>query len=106
MLVHMTGRPRVVSVPDSGSEGLGSPVAGQPGPGQGDRGGVEPPIIAWYEFRAGDEPPARHHRYRRVAARTLSKAWGNSLFGLSSQAAFWCALSTAPMLLALLGLTD
>ncbi|GGM02863.1 YihY/virulence factor BrkB family protein [Nakamurella endophytica] len=63
------------------------------------------PIVAWHEFREGDEPPARHHRYRRVAARTLSKAWGDSLFGLSSQAAFWCALSTAPMLLALLGLS-
>ena len=36
--------------------------------------------------------------------RTLCKAWGDSLFGLSSQAAFWCALSTAPLLLALLGL--
>ena len=37
-------------------------------------------------------------------ARTLSKAWGDSLFGMSSQAAFWCALSTAPLLLALLGM--
>ncbi len=36
--------------------------------------------------------------------RTLSKAWNDSLFGMSSQAAFWCALSTAPMLLALLGM--
>ena len=45
-----------------------------------------------------------HHRWRKIAARTLSKAWDDSLFGMSSQAAFWCALSTAPLLLALLGL--
>jgi len=64
-----------------------------------------PGITAWHEFQSGDEPPARHRRFRKVAGRTLSKAWGDSLFGLSSQAAFWCALSTAPMLLALLGLT-
>jgi len=43
-------------------------------------------------------------RWRKVIARTLSKAWGDSLFGLSSQAAFWSAMSTAPLLLALLGL--
>ena len=43
-------------------------------------------------------------RWRKIAKRTLSKAWGDSLFGMSSQAAFWCALSTAPLLLALLGL--
>jgi len=71
-------------------------------PPQVDSG--RPVIAAWHQFRAGEEPPARHRRYRKVAGRTLSKAWGDSLFGLSSQAAFWCALSTAPMLLALLGL--
>jgi membrane protein len=43
------------------------------------------------------------HRWRKIAARTLGKAWGDSLFGMSSQAAFWSALSTAPLLLALLG---
>ncbi|GGM11902.1 YihY/virulence factor BrkB family protein [Nakamurella endophytica] len=47
--------------------------------------------------------PVRH-RWRKVAGRTMSKAWSDSLFGMSSQAAFWCALSTAPLLLALLGL--
>ena len=47
--------------------------------------------------------PVRH-RWRKIALRTLSKAWGDSLFGMSSQAAFWCALSTAPLLLALLGM--
>jgi membrane protein len=44
------------------------------------------------------------HRWRKVMGRTLSKAWGDSLFGMSSQAAFWSALSTAPLLLALLGM--
>jgi len=43
------------------------------------------------------------HRWRKVFGRTLSKAWSDSLFGMSSQAAFWSALSTAPLLLALLG---
>jgi membrane protein len=66
--------------------------------------GLDPGPLAWHEFLAGDLPPARHQRWRKVAGRTMSKAWGDSLFGLSSQAAFWCALSTAPMLLALLGL--
>jgi len=86
------------------SPGAAAPVRAQgpndPPPADSGR----PVIAAWHEFRAGDEPPARHRRYRKVAGRTLSKAWGDSLFGLSSQAAFWCALSTAPMLLALLGL--
>lgn len=60
--------------------------------------------LAWHEFVDGDLPPARRKRWRRVAGRTMGKAWGDSLFGLSAQAAFWCALSTAPILLALLGL--
>ena len=45
------------------------------------------------------------NRWRKVVVRTIGKAWGDSLFGMSSQAAFWCALSTAPLLLALLGLS-
>lgn len=44
------------------------------------------------------------HRLRKVVARTLSKAWGDSLFRLSAEGAFWSALSTAPLLLALLGM--
>jgi membrane protein len=44
------------------------------------------------------------HRLRGVIGRTLSKAWGDSLFRLSAEGAFWSALSTAPLLLALLGL--
>lgn len=76
-----------------------------------DRGESGVPDLAmtvpWH--RAGTGPVPTEHgpvrrRWRKVAARTLSKAWGDSLFGLSSQAAFWCALSTAPLLLALLGL--
>ena len=49
-------------------------------------------------------PAIFRQRWRKIGKRTLSKAWGDSLFGMSSQAAFWCALSTAPLLLALLGL--
>ncbi len=66
--------------------------------------GDDPGPLAWHEFLPGDLPPARKKRWRRVVGRTLGKAWGDSLFGLSAQAAFWCALSTAPILLALLGL--
>ena len=49
-------------------------------------------------------PGPRRRRWVKVMGRTLSKAWSDSLFGLSSQAAFWSALSTAPLLLALLGM--
>jgi membrane protein len=44
------------------------------------------------------------HRVRAVIGRTLGKAWTDSLFRLSAEGAFWSALSTAPLLLALLGL--
>ena len=40
---------------------------------------------------------------RSVPAGPLDKAWCGSLFGVSSQAAFWSALSTPPLLLALFG---
>lgn len=43
------------------------------------------------------------HRWQKVVKRTLTKAWDDSLFGMSAEAAFWQALSTAPLLLALLG---
>jgi len=107
MLTGMSSPFRSAPATDPGPERIdvGASAVAVPGPNDPKPGGADqPPIIAWHQFRAGDEPPARHQRYRRVAARTLSKAWGDSLFGLSSQAAFWCALSTAPMLLALLGL--
>ena len=68
--------------------------------------------VPWHRPAAGPTPPGLvkpaaakpvRHRWRKVVGRTLSKAWGDSLFGMSSQAAFWSALSTAPLLLALLG---
>ncbi|MDQ4039853.1 MAG: YihY/virulence factor BrkB family protein [Actinomycetota bacterium] len=61
----------------------------------------------WHRHGRGPDPTADgpvHQRWRKVAGRTLSKAWDDSLFGISSQAAFWSAMSTAPLLLALLGL--
>jgi membrane protein len=39
----------------------------------------------------------------RVAGRTISKAWDDSIFGMSAQAAFWQTLSLPPLLLGLLG---
>jgi len=54
------------------------------------------------DLGSADQPVVRH-RWLKVAARTLAKSWGDSLFGMSAQAAFWSALSTAPLLLALLG---
>ena len=63
--------------------------------------------VQWHPDGTGPVPtvagPVRH-RPRKVLTRTLDKAWGDSLFGLSSQAAFWSALSTPPLLLALLGM--
>jgi len=61
----------------------------------------------WHRHGGGPDPTADgpvSGRWRKVAGRTLSKAWDDSLFGISSQAAFWSAMSTAPLLLALLGL--
>src|ERR1700744_6155679 len=46
--------------------------------------------------------PSRHH-IRRIALRTLSKSWDDSIFAESAQAGFWSALSTPPLLLGLLG---
>ncbi len=63
--------------------------------------------LPWHADGTGPVPTASgpvHRRWRKVIARTLGKAWGDSLFGMSSQAAFWSAMSTAPLLLALLGL--
>lgn len=61
----------------------------------------------WHDPERGPDPTESgpvDKRWRKIVGRTLGKAWDDSLFGMSSQAAFWCALSTAPMLLALLGL--
>jgi membrane protein len=46
--------------------------------------------------------PSRHH-FLRVARRTLTKSWDDSIFSESAQAAFWCALSLPPLLLGMLG---
>ena len=86
----------------SGAHGPAGTVTGR----NADSPGIEL-TVPWHRFGTGPIPTADGpvtHRWRKVAGRTLSKAWGDSLFGLSSQAAFWCALSTAPLLLALLGL--
>jgi membrane protein len=52
-----------------------------------------------------DEAPPRvsKHQIRHVIARTLSKAWDDSIFSESAQAAFWQVLSLPPLLLGLLG---
>jgi membrane protein len=51
-----------------------------------------------------DQPvaPTRHH-IRRIAKRTLSKSWDDSIFSESAQAGFWSVLSLPPLLLGLLG---
>jgi membrane protein len=64
-------------------------------------------LLPWPYPGTGDVAAVRevpHHRVRKVIGRTLSKAWTDSLFRLSAEGAFWSALSTAPLLLALLGL--
>lgn len=65
-------------------------------------------IVTWHRANTGPIPVVpgekASHRWRRILKRAASKTWNDSLFGWSSQAAFWCALSTAPLLLALLGM--
>ncbi len=48
------------------------------------------------------ESPHRHHVWR-ISKRTLSKAWDDSIFSESAQAAFWSVLSLPPLLLGMLG---
>lgn len=45
---------------------------------------------------------SRHHIWR-IAKRTLSKAWDDSIFSESAQAGFWSVLSLPPLLLGMLG---
>lgn len=59
----------------------------------------------------GDEPPTADEGTRRLKkgprrliGRTLSKAWDGNIFSESAEAAFWQALSLAPLMLGLLGL--
>ncbi len=47
-------------------------------------------------------PPRRHHAWR-IARRTLSKSWDDSIFSESAQAGFWSVLSLPPLLLGMLG---
>jgi membrane protein len=47
--------------------------------------------------------PAARARSRSVLARTISKAWGDRILGLSAEAAFWQLLSLPSLCLALLG---
>ncbi len=62
-------------------------------------------LVPWH--RPGTAPllvsPDTPHTFRKVVGRTLSKAWDDSLFGMSAEAAFWQTLSIVPLLLALLG---
>ncbi len=99
-----------VAIPRTDPAAVSSPV-----PAGGTTAAMpEPPVdgaavtVPWHRNGTGPIPTAQgpvKHRWRKIVGRTLSKAWGDSLFGMSSQAAFWCALSTAPLLLALLGMT-
>ncbi len=63
-------------------------------------------ILPWPYPGPGTIPAVHTTRRRplKVIGRTVSKAWSDSLFRLSAEGAFWSALSTAPLLLALLGL--
>ena len=62
--------------------------------------------LPWPYPGTGVLPVVRDTRHRsiRVIGRTVAKSWSDSLFRLSAEGAFWSALSTAPLLLALLGL--
>ena len=46
--------------------------------------------------------PTRHHAWR-IAKRTLSKSWDDSIFSESAQVGFWSVLSLPPLLLGMLG---
>lgn len=46
--------------------------------------------------------PSRRHVWR-IALRTLTKSWDDSIFSESAQAGFWSALSLPPLLLGMLG---
>jgi len=52
-----------------------------------------------------DHPPPkpRRHHVWRIAKRTLSKSWDDSIFSESAQVGFWSALSLPPLLLGMLG---
>lgn len=104
-----------VAIPRVDPSGAQPAVAGAGHPAPAAAPAMPPPsgddmalTVPWHRNGTGPIPTAQgpvRHRWRKIVGRTLSKAWADSLFGMSSQAAFWCALSTAPLLLALLGMT-
>jgi membrane protein len=47
--------------------------------------------------------PVTNHRPIRLLRQTVAKAWGDRVWGLSAEAAFWQLLSIPPLFLALLG---
>ncbi|WP_460869284.1 YihY/virulence factor BrkB family protein [Rhodococcus aerolatus] len=53
--------------------------------------------------RAVRSPVAALRAVRAVTWRTVTKAWDDSIFGMSAQGAFWQTLSLPPLLLGLLG---
>jgi len=60
-------------------------------------------------LQAGDDEPPRPipsisgSPARRLAVRTLSKAWDDGIFAMAAQTAYWSTLSLPPLLLGLLG---
>lgn len=117
--VHAPADRRIRPTTASGLGPMSDPVADGPiasaagriEPAEPPPVGSSPPVDAtepWHLNGSGPVPTSDGPvtwRWRKVLRRTLGKAWSDSLFGMSSQAAFWCALSTAPLLLALLGLS-
>lgn len=47
--------------------------------------------------------PVVHHRPVHLLRRTIAKAWGDRVLGMSAEAAFWQLLSFPPLLLGLIG---
>lgn len=66
---------------------------------------LDSPTTPWLKPGTGpiQLPGDTRHKWWRITKRTLSKAWDDSLFGMSAEGAFWQVLSTVPLLLALLG---
>ncbi|HYT09215.1 MAG TPA: hypothetical protein VEL73_00990, partial [Mycobacteriales bacterium] len=66
------------------------------------RRGYRRPRRAVAAVREAARPVARQ-RHVNLVRRTLVKAWGDRLLGLSAEAAFWQLLSLPPLFLAVLG---
>lgn len=101
---------RTVQGADVAESGIADVAAGsaEPAPVSRSPGASVLVTVPWHPDGAGPVPTADGPvtgRWRKIVIRTLSKSWEDSLFGMSSQAAFWSAMSTAPFLLALLGLS-